>query len=160
MMFKKIKKIFFVCFTFFICFSCRSWKVQEPDPFLNSIRPKITGEWFLTSMEDAAGKYDILDGVTINFPETPRNAVNGCAGENYYNGNADVYEVRFVPGAFAVTKISSSESILKMEEKYLELLKKCNKVRTETEISNESGVPVKKLIIYNKEELIYLNFVK
>lgn len=140
--------------------SCET-KKYVPDPYANSIRPSICGEWFLQSMCDADDTYKIIGEMKIVLPEQPRNALHGSAGINLFSGTADIFEKDFFCGTIAVTSMVGDDDEMESEENFLRLLQLCNKIYVQVLPSqNENTLETRQLILANEAEGIRLEFVQ
>lgn len=155
---KAVAKLTLVFFAALMVAGCKSIKPAEVDPYANSIRPSILGEWVLVSMQDQNGSYNVVDGITINFPEEPRDSIFGNGGVNVYNGTVDVTDTKFVQGPIAVTKMAGDPVAMEAEDNYFRILSLCDKIKVE-DVSTENGT-TKKLVLYNTDKTVQLEFMK
>lgn len=143
-----------------VLFSCSTQK-YVPDPYANSIRPSICGEWFLQSMCDSEGAYNINAEITLVLPEKPRNGLHGSTGVNLYNGTADITDKGFFCGSIAVTSMDGDEELLEIESEFLRLLPLCDTIALEVlPPTDEDTLQMRKLILTNKAEGISLEFIQ
>ncbi len=144
----------------FVLYSCSTQK-YVPDPYANSIRPSICGEWFLQSMCDSDGSYEVNTEITLVLPEKPRNALHGSTGVNLYNGTADITDKGFFCGTIGVTKIDGDEEAMESEQEYLRLLPLCDTITLEVlPPADEDTLEMRKLILTNKAEGICIVFIQ
>lgn len=153
--------IFAVCAAVCILVTACSSLNKEFDPYANSIRPSILGDWVLVRMSDETGELHVTDGITMTLPEEPRNAIHGCAGVNLYNGVVDIPDKTFKAGAIGTTKMAGLPAAMESEQNYLRILALCNTIVVETvPAENAESLPLKRLILLNKEKNVRLEFVK
>lgn len=162
--FEGFMKRFFLLFLLIVplCvfFSC-STKKYAPDPYANSIRPSIYGEWVLRSMKDSDSTYEITSEVTLVFPEKPRNGLHGSAGVNFYNGTADITDKGFFCGTIAVTSMFGDEEDMETEANFLRLLKLCDTISVETlPPADKERLEMRLLVLSNNAEAVRLEFVQ
>ncbi|MBO4727988.1 MAG: META domain-containing protein [Spirochaetaceae bacterium] len=132
-----------------------------PDPYANSIRPSICGEWFLQSMCDSDGSYQVNTEITLVLPEKPRNALHGSTGVNLYNGTADITDKGFFCGTIGVTKMSGDDEALESEQEYLRLLPLCDTITLEVlPPADDDTLEMRRLILTNKAEGIRIVFIQ
>ena len=157
-----MKKLAFLVLivSLFVLYSCSTQK-YVPDPYANSIRPSICGEWFLQSMRDSEGAYEINTEITLVLPEKPRNGMHGSSGVNLYNGTADITDKGFFCGTIAVTSVDGDEEAMETETEYLRLLPLCDTVTLEILPPQEDDMlEIRKLILTNKAEGVQLEFIQ
>lgn len=143
-----------------IFYSCSTEK-YVPDPYANSIRPSVCGEWFLQSMCDSEGTYDISTDITLILPEKPRNGIHGSSGVNFYNGTADITDKGFFCGSLAVTSMDGDEELMEIEADFLRLLQLCDTISLEILPPAEEGtLEIRKLTLTNSAEGIQLEFIQ
>ena len=141
-------------------YSCSTEK-YVPDPYANSIRPSICGEWFLQSMQDSEGSYNINSEITLVLPEKPRNGLHGSSGVNLYNGTADITDKNFFCGSIAVTSIDGDDELMEIEAEFLRLLPLCDTISLEVlPPAEDDMLNLRKLILTNSAEGIRLEFVQ
>ena len=143
-----------------VLFSCSTQK-YVPDPYANSIRPSICGEWFLQSMRDSESIYNINTEITLVLPENPRNGLHGSTGVNLYNGTADITDKGFFCGSIAVTSMDGDEELLETEAEFLRLLPLCDTISLEVlPPAEDDMLNLRKLVLTNSAEGIRLEFVQ
>ena len=156
------KSIFFTFAVVLMALLCScSMSKYVPDPYANSIRPSICGEWFLQSMCDSDGSYEINDEITLVLPDNPRNGLHGSTGVNLYNGTADITDKDFFCGTIGVTKMDGDEEAMESEQEYLRLLPLCDTISLEVlPPADDDTLEMRKLILTNKAEGICLEFIQ
>ena len=156
---KKLAFLFLIV-SVFVLYSCSTQK-YVPDPYANSIRPSICGEWFLQSMCDSDGSYQVNTEITLVLPEKPRNALHGSTGVNLYNGTADITDKGFFCGTIGVTKMSGDDEALESEQEYLRLLPLCDTITLEVlPPADDDTLEMRRLILTNKAEGIRIVFIQ
>lgn len=139
---------------------CKSTNVVQ-DPYANSLRPSIIGEWALVQMSDANGTHKVVDGMTLCLPESPRNAVYGNGGVNLYNGTLEVYADTVEASPFASTMMAGPTDAMNAESTFFALFAKCTHIKVEEELPESEGMLAKRyLVLYNPQEKIQLVFTK